>query len=199
MVEVDASTTLVGAGGPVPLIDVFDDRSQLVVYFHMWHTGKPAAQQCEGCTFNTSHVTELAYLHSRDVSYAVLAHGPYEEISRYREFMGYPAPWFAVSPEAAQRLAAEPDDGCFVSYLRVGEKVYETYRTAARGNEAMTPSYGLLDRTVYGRQESWEDSPEGWPQGYGAGGGQFQQGGRPAAQWPRIRAGRDDDLGGTRP
>jgi hypothetical protein len=79
MVEVDPRTPLTGADGPVPLIDVFDGRSQLIAYFHMWHTGRPAAEQCEGCTFNTSHITELAYLHSRDVSYAVFCDGPYEE------------------------------------------------------------------------------------------------------------------------
>jgi hypothetical protein len=51
----------------------------------MWHTGRPAVEQCEGCTFNTSHITEPAYLHSRDVSYAVLCEGPYEEALRYRD------------------------------------------------------------------------------------------------------------------
>src|SRR4051812_33161178 len=67
MVEVDARTTLIGADGPVPLLDLFEGRSQLIAYYHMWHTGKPAAGQCEGCTFSTSHVNELEYLHSRDV------------------------------------------------------------------------------------------------------------------------------------
>src|SRR5215470_13905324 len=62
MVEVDPQTPLTGANGPVPLIDIFDGRSQLVAYFHMWHTGRPSAQQCEGCTFSTSQVNELGYL-----------------------------------------------------------------------------------------------------------------------------------------
>jgi len=61
-----------------------------------------------------------------------------------------------------------------------------------RGDEVMSPSYGLLDRTVYCRQEFWEDSPGGWPQRWGSQGGQFQLNGRPAAQWQRIQAGRDD-------
>jgi predicted dithiol-disulfide oxidoreductase (DUF899 family) len=95
MVEVDPQTPLTGADGPVPLIDIFDGRPQLIAYFHMWHTGRPAAEQCEGCTFNTSHISELAYLHSRDVSYAVFGQGPYEEASRYRDFMGYPVPWYS--------------------------------------------------------------------------------------------------------
>ncbi|WP_371786736.1 DUF899 family protein [Streptosporangium subroseum] len=84
-----------------------------------------------------------------------------------------------------------------VTYLRDDDKVYETYWTTGRGNEPMAPSYGLLDLTVCGRQEFWEDSPEGWPQRWDSGGGQFQRDGRPTAQWSRIEAGRDDDLGAS--
>src|SRR5215472_11090152 len=61
MVEVDPRTPLIGADGPVALIDVFDGRSQLIAYFHMWHAGRPAAAQCEGCTFSTTHINELSY------------------------------------------------------------------------------------------------------------------------------------------
>src|SRR5215468_4890291 len=62
MVEVDPQTPLTGADGSVPLIDVFDGRSQLIAYFQMWHHGNPAAEQCEGCTFSTTHINELSYL-----------------------------------------------------------------------------------------------------------------------------------------
>jgi predicted dithiol-disulfide oxidoreductase (DUF899 family) len=195
MVEVDPRTPLTGADGPIPLIDLFDGRSQLIAYYHMWHTGRPAAEQCEGCTFSTAHVTELGYLHSRDVSYCVLAEGPYEEASRYREFMGYPVPWYSVPEGSVDRLIAGRHFGILACYLRVADQVFETYWTTGRGNEIMASSYGLLDRTVHGRQELWEDSPEGWPQRWGSRGGQFQVDGRPAAQWSRIEAGRDDDLG----
>jgi len=195
MVEVDAQTPLTGADGPVPLIDVFDGRSQLIAYFQMWHTGKPAAEQCEGCTFSTTHITELSYLQSRDVSYATFCEGPYEQGSRYRDFMGWTMPWYSVPEDSEDRLIAGRHFGILVCYLRVGDAVYETYWTTGRGNEIMAPSYGLMDRTVYGRQELWEDSPEGWPQRWGSRGGQFRQDGRPTAQWTRIDAGRDDDLG----
>jgi predicted dithiol-disulfide oxidoreductase (DUF899 family) len=196
MVAVDPQTPLTGPKGPVPLIDLFDGRSQLIAYFHMWHPGRPAAQQCEGCTFNTSHVTEPAYLHSRDVSYAVLSEGSYEESSRYRDFMGYTVPWYAVPQDSVDRLIAGRYFGILACYLRDGEQVYETYWTSGRGNEAMAPSYGLLDRTVYGRQEDWEDSPKGWPQRWGSKGGQFRSAdGRPMAQQPRLQAGRNDNLG----
>ncbi len=195
MVEVDARTPLTGADGECPLIDVFDGRSQLIAYYHMWHTGRPAAEQCVGCTFSASQVTELEYLHSRDVGYAVLAEGPYAETSRYREFMGYPVPWYSVPAESVERLIAHRHFGILACYLRVGDQVFETYWNTARGNEVMAPSYGLMDLTVHGRQEFWEDSPQGWPQRFSSRGDQFRLDGRPAAQWSRIRAGRNDDLG----
>ncbi len=197
MVELDPRTPLIGANGRVPLIELFQGRAQLIAYFQMWHTGRPAAQQCEGCTFSTTHIQELSYLHSRDVSYATLCEGPYQESSRYRDFMGWTTPWYSVPAEAVDRLVAGRHFGILVSYLRDGDKVYETYWTTGRGNEPMAPSYGLLDLTVYGRQEFWEDSPEGWPQHWGSKGGQFRLDGRPTAQWSRIKAGRNDDLGAT--
>ena len=67
---------MIGPNGPVPLLDVFEGRGQLIAYFHMWHDGAPAADQCEGCTFFNGQVRELSYLHSRDVTYATLLRGP---------------------------------------------------------------------------------------------------------------------------
>jgi predicted dithiol-disulfide oxidoreductase (DUF899 family) len=75
-------------------------------------------------------------------------------------------------------------------YLRDGDRVFETYWTTGRGVEPMAPSYGLLDMTAYSRQEPWEDSPPGWPLSEG----HFRADGRPIAQWPRLAAGRSDDL-----
>lgn len=195
MVKMDSAIPLIGLDGPVTPLDTFEGRRQLIVYYHMWHTGKPAAEQCEGCTFSTTHINELSYLNSRDVSYATFCQGPYEESSRYRDFMGWTIPWYAVPQEAVEPLIANRHFGILVSYLRDGDNVYETYWTTGRGNELMAPSYGLLDLTVYGRQEFWEDSPEGWPQHWGSKGGQFQYNGRPTAQWSRLKAGRSDDLG----
>ena len=81
-----------------------------------------------------------------------------------------------------------------VCYLRQGSKVFETYWTTRRGVEAMDNSYRLLDLTAYGRQETWEDSPGGWPQRF-KGKQVTRTDGRPTAQWSRLKAGHSDDLG----
>jgi predicted dithiol-disulfide oxidoreductase (DUF899 family) len=193
MVEIDAQAPLVGPDGPVPLIEVFEGRRQLLAYFHMWHDGKPAAQQCEGCTFFTGHALELSYLHSRDVTYATFCEGPYDESARYRDFMGWQMPWYSAAG-SIEALLGETSIGGYACYLRDGDRVFETYRSTNRGAEAGATSYHLLDLTVYGRQETWEDSPKGWPQLYRPDGDEFRLNGRPTAQWSRLAAGRSDDL-----
>jgi predicted dithiol-disulfide oxidoreductase (DUF899 family) len=75
MVEVDSAITLIGPHGLMTLLDVFEGRRQLIAYYFMWHTGHPAPEQCEGCTWVTTQVAELSYLHSRDITYAVLLSG----------------------------------------------------------------------------------------------------------------------------
>ncbi len=135
---------------------------------------------------------ELAGRELRDVLPA--AHS--EDSSRCRDFTGWTVPWYPAPADAADDLIAGRHFGVLVRHLRDGDKIYETYWTTGRGNERMAPSCGLLDLTVHGRQEFWEDSPEGWPQHWGSQGGQFRLDGRPAAQWSRISAGLDD-LGAT--
>jgi predicted dithiol-disulfide oxidoreductase (DUF899 family) len=193
MVEVDPSIPVTGEHGRVPLIDVFEGRRQLVVYYHMWHNGKPAEDQCEGCTFFNGQVSELSYLHARDVTYATFSQGPYEESAAYRKFMGYDMPWYSAQ-ESEDALLAGRWFGMLVAYLRDGDRVFETYWTTGRGPEVMAPAYGVLDMTVYGRQEPHEDSPDGWPQHWANNGDQFRTNGRPSAQWERLATGRSDDL-----
>ncbi|MGC1419828.1 MAG: DUF899 family protein [Acidimicrobiales bacterium] len=193
MVEVDPTIALIGSQGPILLKDVFEGRRQLIAYFHMWHEGKPATDQCEGCTFFNGQVRELSYLHSRDVTYAAFSEGPYDESARYRDFMGFEAPWYSAYG-ADESLVAGRWFGMIVAYLKHDDRVFETYWTSGRATEAMTPSYGLLDMVVYGRQETFEDSPPGWPQWWGNDGTQFRIGGRPTSQWSRLEDGRSDDL-----
>ena len=191
MVEVDGAIPVTGPTGPVSLLETFAGRSQLVAYYHMWYAGKPYEEQCEGCTFYNSQVRELAYLHSRDVTYATFCQGPFEESDRYRDWMGWDVPWYSVVDSAAALLDGRPVNRFYlVCYLRDGARVFETYWTRGRGVEVMAPTYGLLDMTVHGRKELWEDSPAGRPQHWGAGAGHpYRTDGRPTAQWSRL----DDD------
>jgi predicted dithiol-disulfide oxidoreductase (DUF899 family) len=209
MVEIDATTPLEGPDGATTLLRAFEGRRQLIAYYFMWHAGHPAAEQCEGCTWVTTQITELSYLHSRDITFAVLCQGPYAESIRYHDFMGWDMPWYSAERSVATLLAPPKQAGLMhlVCYLRRGDSVFETYWTTVRGVEAMDYSYALMDLTAYGRQEAWEDSPAGWPrQGHltRTDGGPPDwprtspwPGGRPTAQWTRLGAGRSDDLGNT--
>jgi predicted dithiol-disulfide oxidoreductase (DUF899 family) len=196
MVAVEGTTALISERGPVTLLDAFEGRRQLIVYYFMWDAGQPAPEQCEGCSLYTSQVRELSFLHSRDVTYATFCQGPYEESARYRDFMGWEMPWYSAPRDSLETLLVGRKVGMMhiVCYLRQGSNVFETYWTTRRGVEVMGNSYPLLDLTVYGRQEAWEDSPAGWPQ-QPKGTHPYRTGGRPIVQWPRVKAGYSDDLG----
>src|SRR5215471_6622452 len=195
MVVVDPAITLIGPRGSLTLLDAFEGRRQLIAYYFMWRTGHPAPEQCEGCTWVTSQVRELSYVHSRNVTFAVFCQGPYEESARYRNFMGWEMPWYSAQ-DSLDTLLVGRRAGMMhiVCYLRQGSKVFETYWTTRRGVEAMDNSYRLLDLTVYGRQERWEDSPAGWPR-WPEREHPYRTDGRPIVQWPRLKAGYSDDLG----
>jgi predicted dithiol-disulfide oxidoreductase (DUF899 family) len=197
MVEVDAALELIGPDGSLTMLDAFEGRKQLVAYYFMWHPGHPAPEQCEGCTWVTTQVQELSYLHSRDITYAVFAQGPYEEGIRYREFMDWNMPWYSALPSLDTLLVGRHVGLMhLVCYLREGDRVFETYWTTRRGVEAMDYSYALMDLTVYGRQETWEDSPDGWPREWQVDGSNTRMNGRPIPQWSRLEAGRSDELTG---
>lgn len=170
MVEFDGTAEVVGAGGPVPFLDLFQGRDELVVYNHMWYDGAPHQGQCEGCTTTAWHLQNVdAYLNARGVSYAVVTTGAWAEVADYVEFMGYTQPWYSVRDSAGP---AGADMGHIASYLRDGDRAFLTYSTTGRGNERVNGSLGLLDMTPYGRGEAWEAKPDGWPEG-----------GRPCWSW----------------
>ena len=193
MVQLDSATPLVGQRGAATLLDAFEGRRMLIAYYFMWHPGRAASEQCEGCTWVTSQVRELSYIHSRNVTFAVFCQGPYDQSARYRDFMGWEVPWYSAEGSLDTLLVGRRIGMMhLVCYLREGPNVFETYWTTVRGVEAMDNSYRLLDLTVYGRQENWEDSPAGWPQGDIM--ETLRSNGRPRAQWSRIEAGHSDDL-----
>jgi predicted dithiol-disulfide oxidoreductase (DUF899 family) len=200
MTEVPAKTTVVGADGEIPFADAFEGRSELVVYSHMFYIGEPFEWQCEGCTRNSwpmQHRADAAGINAYGITFAVLAPGPYEELAAFRDFMGYTTPWYSTAHLDHPTMA---HSGRLACYLRRDGKIYLTYWTTARGDEVLSPLFGILDRTAYGRREEWEDSPPGWPQlpthsllrtdEHGAPMGP-RNGGRPPYQWTRLAASHD--------
>ncbi len=160
MVELDGTVEVVGPDGPVPFLDLFQGRDELVVYQHMWYDGAPHQGQCEGCTTTAWHLKDAVYLNARGVSFAILTTGPWDEVAAYVEFMGYTQPWYSVRGVAAP---VGGEMGHIVCFLRDGDRVFLTYSTTGRGNEPVNGSLSLLDMTPYGRREAWEDNPEGSP------------------------------------
>src|SRR5262245_16664202 len=156
MVQVDGGTPLIGKRGAVTLLDTFEGRRMLIAYYFMWDTGSPAPEQCEGCTFFTSQVRELSYIHSRDVTFAVLCQGPYEESARYRDFMGWEMPWYSAK-DSLDILLVGRRVGMMhiVCYLRQKSNVFETYWTTVRGVEAMDSARKCLSHSVVGGQARW--------------------------------------------
>lgn len=194
MVEFDATVEVVGADGPVPFLDLFQGRDELVVYKHMWWDGAPHQGQCEGCTTTAWHLRDAVYLNARGVSFAVLTVGRWEEVAPYVAFMGYTQPWYSVRGVEGPAGGAM---GYLTSYLRDGDRAFLAYATTGRGNEPVNGSLGLLDRTPYGRGEAWEENPPGWPEGRDAcwswrtdadGTATWGPTSRPVPQWSRPGA-----------
>lgn len=129
MTEV-ADVELVGEHGPTHLLDVFEGRDQLVVYKHMFHTGTPFEDQCEGCTITQWNVQDATYLHEQGVSYAVIAEGPWDEVAPFREFMRYQLPWYAA--HGLDDPVFGGDDGEIVCFLHIDDRIFLTYRTTDR-------------------------------------------------------------------
>ena len=163
-----------GPDGDAHLIDLFEGRRQLFVYSFMFGPNQEVG--CDGCSMVIDQLTHLAHLHARDTSFALVSRAPLEKLEPFRQRMGWDVPWYSwgrgtygvelgLSP-------AEPNPGtyqdgemfCLNAFFRDGDDVYRTYFTSWRGLEAIGPVWSYLDRSLLGRQETWEDSPEGWPQ-----------------------------------
>ena len=157
-------------GGEVSLTDLFEGRRQLIVYHFMYAPGVHGWREagCPGCSWFVDQIGHLAHLNARGVSFTLISSGPLERLLAYKTRMGWTVPW--VSSEGTSFNAdfdlTRPDGETFgLSVLfRQGEDAYRTWFTAGRGAEMLGGAWSFLDLVPYGRQETWEDSPEGWPQ-----------------------------------
>ncbi|AXK46733.1 DUF899 domain-containing protein [Brachybacterium saurashtrense] len=156
--------TLQGPDGPVGLPDLFDGATQLITYHHMWSPG--AEWQCGGCTGYTSQFTRTEFLHKYDARFVVVTQGPIDEALAYREKVGNRMDWYSTAgSDFGTDVGAGPGEGFAVNvFLRDGERVFRTWHTNGRGTEQLSHTFAFVDLLPYGRQEDWQDSPEGWPQ-----------------------------------
>jgi predicted dithiol-disulfide oxidoreductase (DUF899 family) len=164
MVRVADDYRLQGPDRPVPLLDLFEGRRQLVVYHHM--LAPQDAHPCPGCCGFCDTVGRLEQVHLRDISFAVVARAPFAELEALRERMEWTFPVYSSEgstfTEDLNRNPHGPGSFGLGVFLRDGEDIYLTYFTQGRGVESVMG--GLYDVTPYGRQESFEDVPDGWPQ-----------------------------------
>jgi predicted dithiol-disulfide oxidoreductase (DUF899 family) len=192
MVKLEKDYAFEGPHGKQTLKDLFDGRRQLIVYHFMfdpaWDKG------CSGCTGFVNALGDLSLLNKQDTTFVVISRAPLAKLEAYKALKGWSIAWFSsfgsdfnydfhvtLDPKVApaeynyrtkEEMAAavghsvllEGEEHGLSVFFRMGDDVFHTYSTFARGCESLTDSYRLLDTTPYGRQQEFEDSPAGWPQ-----------------------------------
>jgi predicted dithiol-disulfide oxidoreductase (DUF899 family) len=167
MVRFDKDYVFEGPDGQVSLLDLFEGRRQLIVYHFMFQPGASGWPDagCDGCSMVVDNVGHLAHLHARDTSFALVSQAPIEKIEAYRQRMGWTIPWVSLAGNNFNADCGVTTGFGLSVFIRDGDSVFRTYFTTGRGVEALGSNWTFLDLTPLGRQEDWEDSPEGRPQG----------------------------------
>ena len=170
MVRIEKDYIFDGPNGKTRLQDLFEGRRQLILYNFMFAPdvqGWPTAG-CPGCSLFVDNIGNLAHLHARGISFALVSLAPLKNINGYKKRMGWTLPWVssAGSDFNVDFGATTPKGETFrlTVFLKDGNDVFKTYVTMGRGAEALGSNWTFLDLTPFGRQEDWEDSPQGWPQ-----------------------------------
>ena len=155
-----------GPNGKASLLDLFDGRRQLIVYRAFFEPGVFGWPEhaCRGCSFVADQVAHLAHLNARDTTLAFASRAPQPDIKRLKERMDWDIPWFTMTDSFDKDFGVDEWHGTN-SFIRDDEgTVFRTYFVNNRGDEQMGNTWNYLDITALGRQEIWEDSPEGYPQ-----------------------------------
>ncbi len=191
MVKIEKDYFFDGPTGKRSLSDLFEEQPQLIVYHFMfdpeWEKG------CPGCTGFVDALGDLSLLGERNTSFVLISRAPLPKLKAYKTEKEWDWPWYSsfdsdfnydfhatidedIAPleynyrskaelEAkGQHYATKGEQHGLSVFFRDGDDLFHTYSTYARGVENLTNAYTLLETTPYGRQEDWEDSPEGWPQ-----------------------------------
>jgi predicted dithiol-disulfide oxidoreductase (DUF899 family) len=162
-----------GPDGPASLLDLFEGRRQLIVYRAFYEpevTTYPEAggaypeRACVGCSLGADQVAHPAHLNARDTTLAYASRAPQAEIRGLKERMGWEhIPWYTITDDFDKDFGVDEWHG-HNAFIREGDRIFRTYFVHSRGAEHMGTTWSYLDITALGRQEEWEDSPEGYPQ-----------------------------------
>ncbi len=166
MMAVDKDYRFDGPDGPASLLDLFDGRRQLIVYRFFFEPGVADWPEngCSGCSMVADQVAHPAHLNARDTSLAFVSRAPQADIARWKARMGWELiPWYTLTDDFDADFGVDEWHGTN-AFLRDGDRILRTYFIDQRGDEAMGSTWSYLDITALGRQEEWEDSPEGYPQ-----------------------------------
>ncbi|WP_212751873.1 DUF899 domain-containing protein [Roseovarius arcticus] len=175
--KVEKDYVFVTPSGNAGLADLFDGRRQLIVYHHMLKPADPAP--CSGCGMVGDQIPHLAHLNARDTSLVFVSRAPLDEIQAFRARMGWQMPWVETTDDFGANFDVPKYFGLNV-FIRDGGDIFRTYFTKGRGVETLGTAWTLLDLTPLGRQETWEDAPDGTPQ-------------KPAHEWIRLHDEYGDD------
>jgi len=161
---VDKKYAFDGPRGQVSLLDLFEGRRQLIVYRAFFEPGVFGWPEhaCRGCSLGADQVAHLAHLNARDTTLAYASRAPQKDIARLKARMGWDMPWYTITDSFDTDFGVNEWHG-HNAFIRDGEKVFRTYFVNERGDEAMGTTWSYLDITALGRQETWEDSPKGYP------------------------------------
>jgi predicted dithiol-disulfide oxidoreductase (DUF899 family) len=166
---VDKEYEFEGPEGTVNLLGLFQGRRQLVVYRAFFEPGVHGwpDHACPGCSMIADHIGNLAHLNARDTTLVFVSRAPQADIERLKARMGWQMPWYTITDDFGTDFPADfgVDEWHGTNaFIQHGDRVFRTYFVNNRGDEALGTTWSLLDMTALGRQESWEDSPEGYPQ-----------------------------------
>ena len=187
MVAVTQDYRFQGPQGELRLVDLFEGRSQLIIYHFMYLRDR--GECCDGCSSLVDNIGHQAHLHARDTTLVLVSRAPLAELEAFRQRMGWALPWYssyggafnydyhvttdeAVAPveynyrdkAALERLGltyhVQGEQPGVSVFLRDGERVYHCYSSYGRGLDILMGTYNYLDLTPFGRGEGWDGMPD---------------------------------------
>ena len=165
-VAVEKDYAFIGPQGEMSLLDLFDGRRQLIVYRAFMDPGvsRWPERGCIGCSMVADQVAHPAHLNARNTSLAFVSRGSQADLARLKSHMRWEhIPWYTLTDDFDADFGVDEWHGTN-AFIRDDDRIFRTYFVSGRGDEQMGNTWNYLDITALGRQEEWEDSPEGYPQ-----------------------------------